>query len=153
VTLPDAAADEEPPAAALELAGALDELDELDEPLLHAATAKTVAVSRDPIAYRALLLYALLIGELQCFKTTRHHWEGRLSVSGISMTVGLPGGREQGHRIIFGDKDSRGPVTTVQCRQTNESAAASAVDPGPRIIAALEVRSLVPAAGLRGPDD
>jgi hypothetical protein len=50
VTLPDVAADELPPAAALELAGALDELDELDEPLLHAATATAVTVSTIPIA-------------------------------------------------------------------------------------------------------
>ena len=52
MTLPEvpadeAAADEAPPAAALELAGALDEL---DEPLLHPAAAKIVTVSIDPIA-------------------------------------------------------------------------------------------------------
>jgi hypothetical protein len=65
VTLPDVPADEAPPAAALELAGALDEL---DEPLLHAAAAKAVAVSIMPIAQRALF-GALLIGKLHCFKT------------------------------------------------------------------------------------
>jgi hypothetical protein len=47
VTLPDGPADEAPPVTALELAGALDEL---DEPLLHAATATAVAVSITPIA-------------------------------------------------------------------------------------------------------
>jgi hypothetical protein len=47
VTLADVAADEEAPAAALELAGALDEL---GEPLLHAAAVMTVTVRTNPIA-------------------------------------------------------------------------------------------------------
>jgi hypothetical protein len=47
VTLPEAAADEAPPVAALELAGALDEL---DEPLLQAAAARVVTASIAPMA-------------------------------------------------------------------------------------------------------
>lgn len=55
MTLPEVPADEAPPAAALVLAGALDELDdelldELDEPLLHPAAAKIVTASIAPVA-------------------------------------------------------------------------------------------------------
>jgi hypothetical protein len=47
VTLPEVPAEEAPPAATLELAGALDEL---DDPLLHAAAATAMTVSIIPIA-------------------------------------------------------------------------------------------------------
>jgi hypothetical protein len=47
VTLPDVPADAVPAPAAPELAGALDEL---DEPLLHAAVATAVTMSITPIA-------------------------------------------------------------------------------------------------------